>query len=91
MLLFYEGVYVLGLTSVNFSITKLSDAQRAHLNLWLKEVVRELENDQHVSPETIVSHFPFIFFNLSGFSTLLVTNCLPRLFTVPKTSTMALQ
>ena len=29
-----------GLTSVKFSITKLSDAQKAHL--WCKEVVREL-------------------------------------------------
>ena len=45
MLLFYEGCIVLvshpdtnpagkGLTSVNFGITKLSDAQRARLNLW---------------------------------------------------------
>ena len=43
MLLFYEGVYVFGhpsnptgqgLTLVNFSITKLSDAQRARLNVW---------------------------------------------------------
>ena len=64
-----------GLTSVNFGITKLSDAQRARLNLWSKEVY------QHVSPEANVSHFPFIFFNLSGFSTLLVTTCLLRLFT----------
>ena len=48
------------LTSVNFSITKLSDAQRARLNLWWKEVVRELENDQHVSPEANVSRFSFI-------------------------------
>ena len=86
MLLFYEGYIVLvshpntnpaeqGLTSVNFGITKLSDAQRACLNLWWKEVY------QHVSPEANVSHFPFIFFNLSGFSTLLVTTCLLRLFT----------
>ena len=44
----------------------------------VKEVVSELENYQHVSPETNVSHFPFIFFNLSGFSTLLVTTCLLR-------------
>ena len=36
---------------------------------------------QHVSPEASVSHFPFIFFNLSGFSTLLVITCLLRLFT----------
>ena len=46
MLLFCEGYIVLvshpntnpaeqgGLTSVNFGITKLSDAQRARLNLW---------------------------------------------------------
>ena len=45
MLLFYEGYIVLvshpntnpaeqGKTSVNFGVTKLSDAQRAHLNLW---------------------------------------------------------
>ena len=38
-------------------------------------------HDQHVSPEANVSRFPFIFFNLSGFSTLLVTICLLRLFT----------
>ena len=86
MLLFYEGYIILvshpntnpaqqGLTSVNFGITKLSDAQRARLNLWSKEVY------QHVSPEASVSHFPFIFFNLSGFSTLLVPTCLLRLFT----------
>ena len=71
MLLFYEGYIVLvshpdsnsaeqGLTSVNFSITKLSDAQRARLNLWWKEVVRELENYQHVNPEANVSRFSFI-------------------------------
>ena len=71
MLLFYEGYIVLvshpntnptgqGLTSVNFGITKLSDAQRARLNLWRKEVVRELENYQHVSPEANVSRFSFI-------------------------------
>ena len=47
----------------------------------VKEAVRELENCQHVSPEAYVSLFPFIFFNLSGFSTLLVTTCLLRLFT----------
>ena len=64
-----------GLSLVNFSITKLSDAQRARLNLWWKEVY------QHISPEANVSHFPFIFFNLSGFSYLLVTTCLLRLFT----------
>ena len=47
-----------------------------------KEVVRELENDQHVSLEANVSQFPFIFFNLTGFSSLLVTTCLLRgLFT----------
>ena len=45
MLLFCEGYIVLvsypntnpagqGLTSVNFGVTKLSDAQRARLNLW---------------------------------------------------------
>ena len=33
-------------------------------------------HDQQVSPEANVSRFPFIFFNLSGFSTLLVTTCL---------------
>ena len=31
-----------------------------------KEVVRELENDQHVSLEANVSRFSFIFFNLSA-------------------------
>ena len=62
-------------TLVNFSITKLSDAQRVRLNLWRKEAY------QHVSPEANVFHFPFIFFNLSGFRTLLVTTCLLRLFT----------
>ena len=46
--------------------------------------MRELENDQHVSLEANVFRFPFIFFNLSGFRTLLVTTCLLRgLFTVP--------
>ena len=64
-----------GLTSVKFSITKLSDAQRAHL--WCKEVVRELENYQHVSPEANVSRFSFIcyssetgmlYFNTTQFS-----------------------
>ena len=49
----------------------MSDDQRARV----KEVY------QHVSPEANVSHFPFIFFNLSGFITLLVTTCLLRLFT----------
>ena len=60
-----------------FCFTKgyMSDAQRARVNLWSKEVY------QRVSPEANVSHFPFIFFNLSGFSTLLVTTCLLRLFT----------
>ena len=68
--------------SVNSCITKLSDAQSARFNLCLKEVVRELENDQHVSPVANVSRLPFIFFNLSGSSTLLVTTCLLRvLFT----------
>ena len=86
MLVFYEGFIVLvshpdtnparkGLTSVNFSITKESDAQRAHL--WCKEVVRELENYQHVSPEANVSRFSFIcyssetgmlYFNTTQFS-----------------------
>ena len=81
MLLFFEGYIILvshpntnpaqqGLTSVNFGITKLSDAQRARLNLGEKKF-----------KETNVSHFPFIFFNLSGFSTLLVTTFLLRLFT----------
>ena len=64
-----------GLTSVKFSITKLSDAQRAHL--WCKEVVRELENYQHVTPEANVSRFSFIcyssetgmlYFNTTQFS-----------------------
>ena len=34
--------------------------------MWCKQVVRELENDQHVSLEADVFRFPFIFFNLSG-------------------------
>ena len=67
---------------MNFCITKLSDAQSARLNLQCKEVVRELENDQHASLEGNVFRLPFIFFNLSGFSTLLVTTYLLRgLFT----------
>ena len=41
-----------------------------------KEVVRELENDQHVSLVASVSLFPFISLHLSGFSILLVTACL---------------
>ena len=71
MLLFYEGYIILvsypdtnlageGLTSLKFGITKLSDAQRARLNLWWKEVVRELENYQHVSLEANISRFSFI-------------------------------
>ena len=64
-----------GLTSVKFSITRLSDSQRAHL--WCKAVVRELENYQHVSPEANVSRFSFIcyssengmlYFNTTQFS-----------------------
>ena len=86
MLLFDEGFIVLvshpdtnpagqRSTSVNFIITKLSDAQRAHL--WWKEVVREVENYQHVSPEANVSRFSFIcyssetgmlYFNTTQFS-----------------------
>ena len=47
-----------------------------------KKVARELENDQHVSFKANVSPFPFIFFDLSEFSTLLVTTChLRGLFT----------
>ena len=88
MLLFCEEYIVLvshqntnsagqGLTSVIFGITKLSDIQREGLNLWLKEVVRELENYQHVSPEANVSRFSFIcyssetgmlYFNTTQFS-----------------------
>ena len=34
--------------------------------MWCKKVVRELENDQHVSLEANVFRFPFIFFNLFG-------------------------
>ena len=70
------------LTSVNICLGKPSEAQ-TRLNLRCKEVARELENDQHVSFEANVSRFPFIFFNLSGFSILLVTTSLrrARLFT----------
>ena len=47
-----------------------------------KEFVRELENDQHESLKANVPPFPFIFFNLSVFSVLLVTTCLLKgLFT----------
>ena len=52
--------------------------------------MRELNNDRHVSPEANVSRFPFILFNLSGFSTLLVTTSLLRGYLL-KISTMALQ
>ena len=77
-----HGSSVLTVTSVIFCITKLSVAQTALLNLWWKEVVMELENDQHVRPEANLSRFPFNIFNLSGFSTLLVTTCLLKgLFT----------
>ena len=44
-------------------------------------LVTHPDTNPAVSPEANVSHFPFIFFNLSGFSTLLVTTCLLRLFT----------
>ena len=73
-----------GLTSVKFCLGKLSEA------CGDKEVARELENDQHVSLEANVSRFSFIFFNLPGFSILLVTTPLLRGY-LPKTSTMALQ
>ena len=36
--------------------------------------MRKIGNDQHVSLEANVFGFPFIFFNLSGFSNLLVLN-----------------
>ena len=42
-------------------LTRLLDAQSVRLNLWCKEVVRELENDQHVSLEASVFRFPFFF------------------------------
>ena len=45
-----------------------------------KDVVRELENDQHVSIKANGSQFPFIFFNLSGFSILLLTTPLLRVY-----------
>ena len=70
-----EFLFQILAASVKFSITKLSDAQRAHL--WCKEVVRELENYQHVSPEANVSRFSFIcyssetgmlYFNTTQFS-----------------------
>ena len=65
-----------GLTSLNICFGKLSEAFDD------REVAGELENAQHVSLEANVSPFPFIFFNLSGFSILLVTTCLLRgLFT----------
>ena len=35
-----------------------------------KEVVRELENDEHVSLKANVSPFPLIFFSISGFRIL---------------------
>ena len=89
MLLLQSGIFFRSpipagqvLTSVNVCIIKLSDAQSARFNLRCKEVLRVLENDQHVSPEANVFRSPFIFFNLSGYSTLLVTTCLLRgLFT----------
>ena len=56
-----------GLTSVNICLGRLSEACN------YKEVARELENDHHISLEANVSPFPFIFFNHSGFSILLVT------------------
>ena len=85
-LLFYAGYIILvshpntnpaqqGSELRYYKAYKAVRSQRARLNSWSREVY------QHVSPETSVSHFPFIFFNLSGFSTLLVTTCLLRLFT----------
>ena len=57
----------------------LSNAPQKIRQWALKLVVkRSLSTCQ---PEASVSHFPFIFSNLSGFSTLLVTTCLLRLFT----------
>ena len=63
---------------ITFVLQSCQTLKSARLNLWWKEVVR----NQHVSLEANVSRFPFIFFNLSGFSNLLVTACLLRvLFT----------
>ena len=84
-------------TGINFNFTllftKLSGAVSTRLHLWWKEVAWSTcqPTSQCFSipfysvnmslPEDNVFHFPFIFFNLSGLSTLLVTTCLLRLFT----------
>ena len=86
MLLFYERFIGLvshpntkpteqGLTSVNFGITKLPDGSAGTLKLMVK---RSLSTCQ---PRSQCFSLPIIFFNLSGFSTLLVTTYLLRLFT----------
>ena len=54
-----------------------------------KEVVRELENDQHVSLEANVSCLPFIFFNLSGFSIFASNHTSSQGCYLPDTSTIA--
>ena len=67
---------------VNFSKLLAVRCSECKLKLVVKRSCEELENDQHVSPEAKVSRFPFIFFNFSGFSTLLVARYLLRvLFT----------
>ena len=53
-----------------------------------KEVVRELENDQHVSLEANVFRFSLFSSIFLGFSILLVSTCLHR--DLPETSTLAL-
>ena len=64
---------------------KVVTRSECKLKLVVKKSCEGTENDQHDSAEANVFRFPFIFFNLSGFSTLLLTTCLLR------TSTMALQ
>ena len=60
-----------GLTAATFYLGKLSEGQSTSLNFWQKRVLKELENDQHVSREANVARFRFIFVNLSGINTLL--------------------
>ena len=51
-----------GLTSVNFCLGKLSEAQSTRLACDGKKVVRDFENGHRVSLEANVSRFPFILF-----------------------------
>ena len=47
----------------------------SRFNLLWKRSWSELGYDQHVSVDAIITRFPFLFFNPSGFSIFLITTC----------------